>query len=75
MRSPNAFPPTLTGKRAMCEHCSEIDIRIERHRRMGKMLTDPAILQAINTITADLEAQKLALHTKPEQKAASVGGL
>jgi hypothetical protein len=52
----------------MCEHCSEIDIRIERHQRMGKLITDPIALQAIDTITADLEAQKLALHSKPEQR-------
>jgi hypothetical protein len=59
----------------MCEYCTEIDIRIERHRRMGKMITDETTLAAIDMITADLEAQKLALHLKPEQDGASVGGL
>jgi hypothetical protein len=50
----------------MCERCVEIDIKIERHRRMAKMITDKTALQAIDTITADLEAQKLALHPEPE---------
>jgi hypothetical protein len=51
----------------MCELCTEIDIRIERHRRMAKMITDKAALEAIDTITADLEAQKLALHRNQQQ--------
>jgi hypothetical protein len=65
--------PSFTGKRAMCEHCPETDIRIEGHRWMAKMITDEAALSAIDTINADLEAQKLALHPKPE--AASVGSI
>jgi hypothetical protein len=51
----------------MCERCTEIEIKAERHRLIAKMITDTATLQAIDTILADLEAQKLALHPKPEQ--------
>jgi hypothetical protein len=48
----------------MGERCGEIDIKIERHRRWAKMITDKATLQAIDTIIADLEVQKLALYPK-----------
>jgi hypothetical protein len=48
----------------MCDSCGEIDIRIERHRRWAKMINDKATLQAIDTIIADLEVQKLALYPK-----------
>jgi hypothetical protein len=44
-----------------------IDIKIERHRRWEKMITDTVALQAIDTIIADLEVQKFALHPKPKQ--------
>jgi len=51
----------------MCERCIEIDIKIERYRRMGKMINDKTALQAIDTLVAGLEAQKLALHANPDR--------
>jgi hypothetical protein len=50
----------------MCERCIEIDIKIERYSRMAKMINDKTALQAIDTLVAGLEAQKLAFHPNPE---------
>jgi hypothetical protein len=52
----------IAGPRVVCERCNEIDNKIERYKRMAKMINDRAALQAIDTIVADLEAQRLTLH-------------
>jgi hypothetical protein len=51
----------------MCERCIEIDIKIERYSRMAKMINDETALHAIDTLVADLEAQKSALHPSTER--------
>ena len=51
----------------MCGRCDEIDNQIERYNRIAKMISDEATLDGISTTITGLEAQKLALHPKPEQ--------
>jgi hypothetical protein len=59
-------PAISHRKGVMCERCIEIDIKIERYSRMAKMINDKTALQAIDTLVAGLEAQKLALHPNPD---------
>jgi hypothetical protein len=49
----------------MCAKCIAIDKRLERLRYLQGRLTDPQTLDAIVGLTAELEAQKKALH--PEE--------
>jgi hypothetical protein len=65
VETPNAFPPSLTGKRVMCERCDEIDGRIEHYRKLAKDVSDKRALEAIDSMVADMKVQKRALH--PEQ--------
>jgi hypothetical protein len=48
----------------MCKRCGEIEIQIERFRRIAKMINDEATLDGIDTTIAGLEVQKLGLHPK-----------
>jgi hypothetical protein len=51
----------------MCRRCGEIDIQIERFRRIAKMINDETTLDGIDTTIAGLEVQKSVLHLKQEQ--------
>jgi hypothetical protein len=57
---------SLTGKRAMCERCNEIDVRVDYYRQLARGVTDKAALGTINSMIADTDIQKRALHPKPE---------
>jgi hypothetical protein len=46
----------------MCGKCVEIDDKIEHYRSIASRITDQAMLDAIKQLTADLRAQKAALH-------------
>jgi hypothetical protein len=51
----------------MCERCVKIDIQIKRYRQIAKMINDEITLGGIDTTVVGLEAEKLALHPKPDQ--------
>jgi hypothetical protein len=46
----------------MCEKCVEIEAKIARYRRIESRMTDQALLDGINELVAQLEAQKKDLH-------------
>jgi hypothetical protein len=46
----------------MCEKCREINEKIERYRRPAGQITDQQFSERIEGLTAELEAQKVALH-------------
>lgn len=46
----------------MCEKCVQIDAKIEHYRRMSASITDLQTLQGIETLIAEMEFQKRALH-------------
>jgi hypothetical protein len=61
-----ADPSSLKTGSQMCEQCVKIDKKIEHYQRMAPRITDPAMTDGIKQLTADLRAQKLALH--PEKQ-------
>ena len=46
----------------MCDKCVELDGKIEHYHFMASRITDQAMLDGIKRLTADLQAQKAALH-------------
>jgi hypothetical protein len=50
----------------MCEKCAEIDILIERYRRVKCSISDQLTIEKAREVIAELEVQKAALH--PEQE-------
>jgi hypothetical protein len=56
----------VNAKQPMCEKCGEIDTRIVRLKKMAlSILQDKQTLAGIDTLVAQLEAEKIKLH--PEQ--------
>lgn len=53
----------------MCEKCDEIDIRLERYRRISSGLTDRQVLESIETIMENMKAEKAALHPESQDRA------
>lgn len=50
----------------MCDTCDEIDKTIERYRRIQQRILDQQLIDGAQKLIDDLEADKLALHPKPE---------
>jgi hypothetical protein len=48
----------------MCEICIELDIKIDRYKRLGLQINDQLTIDRIKLLVAELEAQKVALHPK-----------
>jgi len=46
----------------MCHQCREIDVKIGRYRRLAKGTNDQPMLQHLNALILDLEAEKSGLH-------------
>jgi hypothetical protein len=64
----------LNCGKTMCEKCVEIDRRIAHLKDMASSIFDQQMLDGIDSLVAELEAQKTKLH--PEESkygAASVG--
>jgi hypothetical protein len=51
----------------MCSKCVEINEKIKHFRDLGTRILDPQALRSLETLIADLEANKSALH--PERDA------
>jgi hypothetical protein len=51
----------------MCDRCIEIDATLERYRRLSNGLTDQPTLDALKTLTKQLEAEKVQLHPEQQQ--------
>jgi hypothetical protein len=56
------------GFKAMCEKCIEIDKRIERYRRILRLISDQITIEQSKELIADLQAQKASLHPEQEQQ-------
>jgi hypothetical protein len=51
----------------MCQSCSEIDKRVERHRELLRSTTEPAEIERIKRLIAKLYAERVLLHQNPEK--------
>jgi hypothetical protein len=50
----------------MCEKCVELDVRIDRYRRIALSITDQLTIDRIGQLMKDLAAEKAKHH--PNQK-------
>jgi len=51
----------------MCQSCVDIDKRVERYRQLLRSTTDPAEMERIKRLIAELYAERVRLHQNPEQ--------
>ena len=51
----------------MCQSCVEIDKRVERLRELSRSTTDPAEIERIKRLIAELHADRVRLHQNPER--------
>jgi hypothetical protein len=51
----------------MCHFCVEIDERVEERRQLLRSTTDPAEVERINRLIAELHAERVRLHRNPEE--------
>jgi hypothetical protein len=51
----------------MCQSCVEIDRKVERYRELLRSTTDPAEIERINRLIAELYAERVRLHQNPER--------
>jgi hypothetical protein len=51
----------------MCELCVEIDKRVEDHRKLLRSTTEPAEVERINRLIAQLYAERVRVHRNPEK--------
>jgi hypothetical protein len=50
----------------MCEKCDQIDKKIEHYRQMMRAIPDQLTVDRTEELITEMEAQKAALHPKPE---------
>jgi hypothetical protein len=46
----------------MCDHCDQIDEKLQRYRFMARWLGDPTVLEGLAFLTAKYEAKRRTLH-------------
>jgi hypothetical protein len=49
----------------MCEKCDEIDVTLERYRRLKEQINDQKLHEAGARLIERLKAEKWALHPEP----------
>jgi hypothetical protein len=52
----------------MCDECTEIDKKIVHYRKLTLGISDPATVETIKGLIAELEARKRALHPDKQEK-------
>jgi K+/H+ antiporter YhaU regulatory subunit KhtT len=57
----------MPGRQSMCQSCVEIDKRIERHRELLRLTTDPAEIERIKRLIAELYVDRVRLHQSSER--------
>ena len=57
--------------KCMCEKCSEIDVMIDRYRRIGQRISDQVFRDRAKERIAELEAAKAGCHDQLIQSASS----
>jgi hypothetical protein len=50
----------------MCSKCEELNINIERYRRLGGQVNDQRTREAADRLIVELEAKKASLHSEEE---------
>jgi hypothetical protein len=55
-----------TGRQGMCQSCVEIDKKVERQIELLRSTTDPAEIERIKRLIAELYADRVRLHQSPE---------
>ena len=51
----------------MCDKCVEIDQSIARYRRLARSLGDQSMIDQVEEMAKEMEAQKIAFHPDQEQ--------
>jgi|GraSoiStandDraft_36_1057302.scaffolds.fasta_scaffold639596_2 hypothetical protein len=51
----------------MCGKCAELDKKIDHYRQMVLSIGDQVTVERIETLIADLQAQKASLHREQKQ--------
>jgi hypothetical protein len=51
----------------MCQSCNDIDQRIEEQRKLLRSPADPAEIERIKSLIAQLYADRVRLHKNPEK--------
>jgi hypothetical protein len=51
----------------MCQSCAEIDQKVELHRELLRSTTDPAEIERINRLIANLYLDRVRSHKNPER--------
>ena len=59
-----ALPPSSSGRRAMCEKCDLVDMRIRQLRSFIGPGLDNLSLATMRAVIETMEAEKIALHPK-----------
>jgi hypothetical protein len=57
----------MPESQGMCQSCVEIDKRVERLRELLRSTTDPAEIERIKRLIAELYADRVRLHQSPER--------
>jgi len=57
----------MPESQGMCQSCVEIDKRVERLRELLRSTTDPAEIERIKRLIAELHADRVRLHQNPER--------
>jgi hypothetical protein len=57
----------MPGRQGMCPSCVEIDKRVERHLELLRSTTDPAEIERIKRLIAQLYVDRVRLHQNTER--------
>jgi hypothetical protein len=68
MKSERQFTQHSLWDLAMCWKCDEIDKVIVHYRTMSARVTDQLTLEGLRQLVNKLQAEKSALHPKPEKE-------
>jgi hypothetical protein len=55
----------------MCDHCKQLDIKLEQYRRIASSITDGLTISRINKAIEEAVAKKAGLHLDQKERLAS----
>jgi hypothetical protein len=59
--------PSVGIGEGMCQSCVEIDQQVDGHRELLRSTTDPAEIERVKRLIAQLYADRIRLHQNPER--------
>ena len=51
----------------MCQSCIDIDKQVDEHRKLLRSVADPAEIERINRLIAQLYVDRVRLHQNPQK--------